>query len=306
MRIFIGSSSERINEAKKIASWLEEIDVSVDLWTKIFMPGHNTIDDLIAEAQNVDAAIFVFAEDDKTWYRECVVNTVRDNVLFEYGLFCGSISKDNVIMAVVGNPQKATDIIGINHVSIEKEYKAQEEIKNWCLECKKRKNTKINPTYKVMNLSKALQYAVEKKARINTLRVFAISAFKSVQVLRLMNDSIKINHAKIMLREFKTHDDYYCESMANAINMACDSWHKMEELGSIKDLTLRFFDYHPDNGVYIFDKRILIMGNMVYNKKTKEYDFQNDVMVVENTSKEGRKIINNAINLFDVTFDNFE
>lgn len=98
MRVFIGSSTEQLAKANKIARWLDNLGVEVDVWNEIgvFVPGEYTLDDLKRASENVDAAVFIFAADDLTWYRHDLVSSVRDNVLFEYGFFCGKLSRKNV------------------------------------------------------------------------------------------------------------------------------------------------------------------------------------------------------------------
>lgn len=73
----------------------------------IFPLNQNTIDSLIAITQRVDAAIFIFNEDDKVWHHQSLksTKTVRDNVLLEYGLFCGSLKKSKVCFICKGSPK---------------------------------------------------------------------------------------------------------------------------------------------------------------------------------------------------------
>ena len=88
MRIFIASSGERLNTAIEVGSWLESMNVEPVLWNEpeVFPLGVYTWDALIDLSKNVDAAVFIFGEDDKIWFRGEGTMTVRDNVLLEYGL----------------------------------------------------------------------------------------------------------------------------------------------------------------------------------------------------------------------------
>lgn len=121
--IFIGSSSEAVNFMDEIAAKLEELGEKPLLWNEsgknIFVPGTNTIDALIDITNRVKAAAFIFNADDKTWNRKSAlesVDTVRDNVLFEYGLFVGALSKENVCFICKGKPKIATDLKGITYI----------------------------------------------------------------------------------------------------------------------------------------------------------------------------------------------
>lgn len=136
MKIFIGSSREKEEVAEEVAGWLERFqdDIDVLVWNEVgaFIPGQYTLDDLNRISEEVDAAVFIFAADDKTWYRRDLVNSVRDNVLFEYGLFCGKLSRDRVIFITIDNPTLATDLHGITAIKLgDKKREAQKRLKNW-------------------------------------------------------------------------------------------------------------------------------------------------------------------------------
>jgi len=93
-RIFIGSSVESLPIADAIAENLE-FDAEVTIWRSgVFDIGSNTLDDLIMKTKSVDFSAFIFSPDDITIMRSSEQYVVRDNVLFELGLFIGSIGKD--------------------------------------------------------------------------------------------------------------------------------------------------------------------------------------------------------------------
>lgn len=134
MKVFIGSSIQQESIAEEVAGWLEKEGIEANVWSEpgIFVPGQYTLDDLVKQSKSVDAAIFIFAEDDKIWYRNDIVNTVRDNVLFEYGLFCGRLSPENVIFIVRGEPKLATDIKGITFIKLnENKRDAKQRLLDW-------------------------------------------------------------------------------------------------------------------------------------------------------------------------------
>lgn len=123
MEIFMGSSSEAKDYMEEIALKLEDLKAEPLLWNSsgkgIFIPGTNTIDALLAIAKRVRAAVFIFNADDKIWNDKSALessNTVRDNVLFEYGLFMGALSKENVCFVCKGKPQLASDLKGITYI----------------------------------------------------------------------------------------------------------------------------------------------------------------------------------------------
>ncbi|MDP3682346.1 MAG: nucleotide-binding protein [Ignavibacteria bacterium] len=95
-RIFIGSSVEGLPIAKAIQTNLDHYAFT-EIWSQIdFTLSSTTLDSLIEQANNSDFAIFVFNPDDALKIRNNEVKTVRDNVLFELGLFMGAISRNKV------------------------------------------------------------------------------------------------------------------------------------------------------------------------------------------------------------------
>ncbi|CAM3624404.1 TIR domain-containing protein [Pseudoalteromonas maricaloris] len=93
-RIFIGSSVESLPIADAIAENLE-FDAEVTIWRSgTFNLSSNTLDDLILKSKSVDFSAFIFSPDDLAIMRSREKYVVRDNVLFELGLFIGSIGKE--------------------------------------------------------------------------------------------------------------------------------------------------------------------------------------------------------------------
>lgn len=100
----------------EIAEWLSP-GVAVP-WTEAFGAGKEGLAELVRNSREVDGAIFVFAEDDKTESRNKALLTTRDNVWFEYGLFAGSLGRERVQRVTVGKPWCATDLLGITAIQL--------------------------------------------------------------------------------------------------------------------------------------------------------------------------------------------
>lgn len=115
-RIFVGSSVEALNIANAIQENLD-YDANVTVWNQgIFQLSSSTLDDLIAALGNFDFAIFVFKPDDITIMRNDKKNTIRDNVIFELGLFVGRLGKDKVFFVTPRNSEPfhlPTDLLGV-------------------------------------------------------------------------------------------------------------------------------------------------------------------------------------------------
>jgi hypothetical protein len=93
-RLFVGSSTEGLGIAYAIQENLE-FDAETTVWTQgIFKPTRNTLAELIAGMRAMDFVAFVFSPDDLLSLRGEAVRAVRDNVIFELGLFIGHLGPE--------------------------------------------------------------------------------------------------------------------------------------------------------------------------------------------------------------------
>ncbi|MDX2372510.1 nucleotide-binding protein [Psychrobacter sp. PP-21] len=92
-RLFIASSVESLQIAEAVNANLDH-DFEVTIWTNgAFKLSSSTIEDLVEKSSTVDFALFIFAPDDIVTIRNRNEHGVRDNVIFEMGLFVGAIGK---------------------------------------------------------------------------------------------------------------------------------------------------------------------------------------------------------------------
>lgn len=92
-KIFIGSSTESLPVAEAINVNLDH-EMEVTIWRNGFDLSQNSLDSIINKADATDFALFVFSPDDIALIRQQEKQIVRDNVLFELGLFIGAIGKN--------------------------------------------------------------------------------------------------------------------------------------------------------------------------------------------------------------------
>jgi len=114
-RLFIGSSVEGLNIAYAIQENLS-YTAEVTVWNQgVFNLSDTTIESLILVLENTDFGVFVFTPDDITTIRGKKNTTVRDNVLFELGLFIGKIGRKRsfIVMPDNTNFHLPTDLLGI-------------------------------------------------------------------------------------------------------------------------------------------------------------------------------------------------
>ncbi|WP_276165432.1 TIR domain-containing protein [Zobellia alginiliquefaciens] len=114
-KIFIGSSVEGLNVAYAIQQNLT-YDADVTVWDQgVFELSKTTIESLMKVLENSDFGIFVFNPDDLLKIRADETSVVRDNVIFEMGLFIGKLSRERVyfLKPMKGELHIPSDLLGI-------------------------------------------------------------------------------------------------------------------------------------------------------------------------------------------------
>ncbi|RYE18178.1 MAG: hypothetical protein EOP45_14550 [Sphingobacteriaceae bacterium] len=111
--IFVGSSKEGLSVAEAVKSNFDKI-AEVDIWTEnIFSLNRSTLDNLVYRASFYDYAIFVLTPDDEAMIREEKQLVSRDNVIFEFGLFLGSIGINRAFCIKEASVYTFSDFKGI-------------------------------------------------------------------------------------------------------------------------------------------------------------------------------------------------
>lgn len=114
-KIFIGSSVEGLNVAYAIQQNLTH-DVEATVWDQgVFELSKTNIESLNLVLDAIDFGIFVFSPDDVTFMKGKKSTSIRDNVLFELGLFIGKLGRDRVFFITPdGTPLHIpTDLVGV-------------------------------------------------------------------------------------------------------------------------------------------------------------------------------------------------
>jgi CRP/FNR family transcriptional regulator, cyclic AMP receptor protein len=118
-KLFIVSSSEALEVAREIQSQLER-DVFSTVWDQgVFFAGGYPLEALEKAVSEADFAIAVAEPDDIVEFRGNRLPTVRDNVLFELGLFMGKLTRHRAILVHPRTPELRlpSDLHGLTLVS---------------------------------------------------------------------------------------------------------------------------------------------------------------------------------------------
>lgn len=121
--VFIGSSTEQLKTARALKACLGE-RVHATVWDEAnFGLNDSIFGGLLKAADQYDFAVFVFDADDIARVRHAEVRAVRDNVVFEFGLFTGRMGRGRTFWISAQGaqaPHIPTDLAGIIHLTFQK------------------------------------------------------------------------------------------------------------------------------------------------------------------------------------------
>jgi len=118
--LFVASSVESLEIARAVHDELQ-YDADVVLWPHgSWTLSRSTLEDLLGIVCEMDFGAFIFGADDVVRLRKAPFKTVRDNVLFELGIFMGNLGRErNFIVqpTAIKNFHLPTDLIGVKPAS---------------------------------------------------------------------------------------------------------------------------------------------------------------------------------------------
>jgi len=140
--IFIGSSTEGLEQATQVVAALSEVeDVKPLLWTECFKLGDITFLGIENLARQVSGAVFLATPDDDSIIREQQVRIPRANVLFEYGYLAAILTRGRVALCRYANAELPSDFAGVTYVPMGPfepgkplDHQARARLKSWATE----------------------------------------------------------------------------------------------------------------------------------------------------------------------------
>jgi len=116
-RVFIGSSAEGVAIAEALFTCLSHT-TEPTLWThRLFRAGRYPLEELERQLKRHSFAVLVATPDDEIFKRGETAQTVRDNLLVEFGLFAGAIGRRRTFFVCPSEPEieLPSDLLGIIH-----------------------------------------------------------------------------------------------------------------------------------------------------------------------------------------------
>jgi predicted nucleotide-binding protein len=115
-KVFIASSLENLSVAYAVQEELEH-DVEPTVWRQgVFALSRTAMESLIRQLRKSDFGVFILSPDDVAEIRSTSKRIVRDNVIFELGLFIGFLGPERCFLVVprgIEDLQLPSDIFGL-------------------------------------------------------------------------------------------------------------------------------------------------------------------------------------------------
>ena len=119
--IFLGSTTEDRKHLEILQDLLNKADFNTLPWHEAFSSGDITLQKILQVARSVDAAVFIGSGSDITRSRKRTTRSVRDNILFELGVFMSALGEKHCIFLFDPEAKIPSDLDGYNYVELPKD-----------------------------------------------------------------------------------------------------------------------------------------------------------------------------------------
>ena len=206
IRIFLGSSAERLAIAQDVKALLdEEQGFETDLWKHdVFAPSNYPLDGLLDRAKTSDFAAFILYPEDTVRKRGKQTRGVRDNVLFELGVFMGALGRKRCFALVPKGsaPGLPTDLDGLHFIEFDQST-ADRSL-----------NALASPSHKVAKLARSIgpkerhgfEYLAE-RGKLAKMYIDLSRQSKSIDIVALTLSCFVDNYQPHDLVDWMTRED---------------------------------------------------------------------------------------------------
>lgn len=187
-KVFIGSSSEALDYAYGVQENLMESTFPTVWKQGVFKPSQSNLESLVKAMDDFEFGIFIFSPDDISIIRDTRNLSVRDNVIFELGLFIGRLGRDKCFIITPTDDKDIhfpTDILGFNPLKYDEKH--PNITASLGVACSKI-NKSIKEQFEIQKISHELR-------NIKQSKKIYIQSKKSDDVLESKNGFVKFNLA---------------------------------------------------------------------------------------------------------------
>ena len=144
IKVFVGSSSQADQDLVELRRLIQIVGMAPQWWKEpdTFRLGRETWSMLVQKTSEVDAALFVFREDDEVTSKGEKFWAPRDNVILEYGLFSGVLGPQRCAIVMKGNPRLPSDLASVTLVDLNNLVNAKRKLRSWAHELRGRLKSK--------------------------------------------------------------------------------------------------------------------------------------------------------------------
>ncbi|MEQ8413708.1 MAG: nucleotide-binding protein [Imperialibacter sp.] len=124
INVFIGGSLEALSIATKLTNAIEALgNVQCTVWNDgVFEFNKSFLDSLSKAAYSFDFGVLVATKDDIALIKKSVKDIPRDNVIFEYGLFLGTMGNSRTFLLQEKDVNLPTDLLGYTTPRFSKDF----------------------------------------------------------------------------------------------------------------------------------------------------------------------------------------
>jgi hypothetical protein len=319
MKVFIGSSKEAQKELREVEAWIRDVGLIAIPWDKptLFRPGENTFLRLIELSKEVDAAVFIFSEDDKIWYRNDSALQPRDNILIEYGLFSGILGPTKTVLCRKNTPKLATDILGINYVDIsfDKRDRAQIQLQAWAHNLLGASKSIQSNLVHIWENRHELRPSLGARIRNSKEDIFFVGFSLKSTFDHYRNVLTEILHGNrrprirmlmvhpnsLHAEAHETFSDREVRKEIRGVLHQMESFYNDLDLDAKNNIDIRLTHYLPRFAAKVFDYKTILLNLYMYKSRAQENP------VIEITKSKHEVVFNNVIksltNLFNLKMD---